>query len=49
MAQGKIPWYSIIRYAHHYGVYDPDNIETIIRYIRALEYVQMKHESKERG
>lgn len=49
MAKGRVPWYSIVRYANHYGIYDPDNIETTIRHIRAMEYIQDKHESKKRG
>lgn len=50
MAQGNIPWYSIIRWCHLNGIFDPDNINLFVRYLRALENCQREYsEKKEKG
>jgi len=43
MALGPIPWYSIVKWCELHGIYDPDNIDTFSRYLRAMEKVQMEH------
>lgn len=37
MAAGPIPWYSLIRWAEFHGMTDPDDVDVLIRYVRAME------------
>lgn len=47
MTAGPIPWSSVIKYCHLHGIYDIDEIETFLRYIRALETAENRyHETR---
>ena len=37
MSIGLIPWYSIVRWCKHYSITKINDIENVIRYVRALE------------
>lgn len=37
MSVGQIPWSSIIKWCDFHGLYDSDDVNTLIRYIRAME------------
>ncbi len=39
MTVGPIPWSSIIKWCEVHGVYDINEIDTCVRYLRALEKV----------
>lgn len=49
MAAGPIPWYSIIKWAEFHGMTDPDDIDVLLRYIRAMEATQRECEAKNDG
>ena len=46
MAAGQIPWYSVLIYAEHHGVDDPDEFDRFLKLIRAMEMVKMQHEKE---
>lgn len=47
MALGPIPWYSVVRWAEFHGLRNPDDVDVLLRYIRAMEGTQREHEDKE--
>ena len=42
MSVGFIPWSSIVKWCEINGVYDIDDVSTCIRYIRALEKIDLE-------
>jgi len=46
MAVGKIPWYSIIKWAQFHGFENPNLIDKLIRFIRALERTESEYADK---
>ena len=46
MAAGCIPWSSIINWAAFHGLDDPDEVDTLITYTRAMESTMRQHEER---
>lgn len=42
MAAGQIPWSKIVQWAYFHGLNDKDDIDTLIRYLRAMEAAAAK-------
>ncbi len=47
MSQGQIPWSKIVTWCNHYGITDTNEIDTINRYIRAIEAEEIRWRIKE--
>lgn len=43
MTVGQIPWSSIINWCDFHGLKDSDDVDTLIRYVRAMENALIKH------
>lgn len=46
MATGSIPWSSVIRWCHLHGIRDINDIDTVLRYIRAMEKAEYEFDER---
>jgi len=47
MGVGAIPWSSIIKWCEVYHIHDINDIETVIRYFRAMENAEYQFDNKD--
>jgi len=49
MSVGSIPWSSIIKWCEVYRIHDINDIETVIRYFRAMELAEYEYDERKKG